>query len=84
MLTKKREWHVEWLEAVISYYGTSQQDSVYEAVRQFVEWDRSPITKTRVKVSKWALSCSKAQKAVTSDAWPRERCGPEGAIRGVR
>ena len=69
MLTKKREWHVEWLEAVISYYGTSQQDSVYEAVRQFVEWDRNPITKTRVKVSKWALSCSKAQKAVTSDAW---------------
>jgi hypothetical protein len=68
-LTKKREWHVEWLEAVVSYHGTSQQDSVYEAVRQFVEWDRNPTTKTRVKVAKWALSCSKAQKAVTPDAW---------------
>jgi hypothetical protein len=68
-LTKKREWHVEWLEAVISYHGRSQQDSAYEAVRQFVEWDRNPTTKTRVKVAKWALSCSKAQEAVTPDAW---------------
>ena len=33
-LTKKRDWHVEWLQAVISYYGTSQQDSFYEAIRQ--------------------------------------------------
>ena len=68
-LIKKREWHLEWLDAVISYHGTSQQDSVYEAVRQFVEWDRNPTTTTRVKVAKWALSCSKAQKAVTPDAW---------------
>ncbi len=35
-LAKKRDWHVEWLQAVlvISYhddYSTSQQDSVYDA-----------------------------------------------------
>ena len=35
-LAKKRDWHVEWLQAVISYYSTSQHDSVYEAIRQHV------------------------------------------------
>ena len=29
-LAKKREWHFEWLEAVISYYGTNEKDGVYE------------------------------------------------------
>jgi len=33
-LTKKRDWHYEWLETVISYYGTNQKDDVYEAIRR--------------------------------------------------
>ncbi len=40
-LARKCDWHVEWLQAVISYYSTSQQDSVYDAIRQHVVWDHS-------------------------------------------
>jgi hypothetical protein len=68
-LAKKRDWHVEWLQAVISYYGTSQQDAVYEAIRQHVVWDRSPHTQTRVTIAEWALSCARSEKAVTPEAW---------------
>ena len=62
-LAKKREWHFEWLETVISYYGTNQQDSVYEAIRQTVEWSNEPNMETKIKVRRWALLCSTAQNA---------------------
>ncbi len=68
-LAKKRDWHVEWLQAVISYYSTSQQDSVYDAIRQHVVWDRSKRQPTRNMITEWALSCARAEKAVAPEAW---------------
>ena len=68
-LAKKREWHFEWLETVISYYGTNQKDDVYETIRRTVEWSKDPSMATKVKVAAWALSCSRAQNAVASEAW---------------
>ena len=68
-LAKKRDWHFEWLETVISYYGTNQKDDVYEAVRRRVEWSNDPNMQTMVKVNRWALSCSRAQNAVAPEAW---------------
>jgi hypothetical protein len=46
-LAKKRDWHVAWLQAVISYCSTSQQDSVYDAIRQHVAWTGSKDKPTR-------------------------------------
>ena len=68
-LAKKRDWHYEWLETVISYYGTNQKDDVYEAIRRSVEWSNDPNMQTMVKVRRWALSCSRAQNAVAPEAW---------------
>ena len=68
-LAKKRDWHFEWLETVISYYGTNQKDDVYEAIRRSVEWSNDPNMQTMVKVRRWALSCSRAQNAVAPEAW---------------
>ena len=68
-LAKKREWHFEWLETVISYYGTNQKDDVYETIRRMVEWSKDPGMETKLKVNRWALSCSRAQNAVASEAW---------------
>ena len=68
-LAKKRDWHYEWLETVISYYGTNQKDDVYEAIRRRVEWSNDPNMQTMVKVRRWALSCSRAQNAVAPEAW---------------
>ena len=68
-LAKKLDWHYEWLETVISYYGTNQKDDVYEAIRRRVEWSNDPNMQTMVKVRRWALSCSRAQNAVASEAW---------------
>jgi hypothetical protein len=68
-LAKKREWRFEWLETVISYYGPNQRDSVYEAIRQAVEWSNDPSMETKSKVRRWALSCSTAQNLVTEEAW---------------
>jgi len=47
-LAKKRDWHYEWLETVISYYGTNQKDDVYEAIRRRVEWSNDPNMQTMV------------------------------------
>jgi hypothetical protein len=68
-LAKKRDWHYEWLETVISYYGTNQKDDVYEAIRRRVEWSNDPSMQTGVKVRRWALACSRAQNAVAPEAW---------------
>ena len=68
-LAKKREWHFEWLETVISHYGTNQKDDVYETIRRMVEWSKDPGMETKLKVNRWALSCSRAQNAVASEAW---------------
>ena len=68
-LARKREWHFEWLETVISYYGTNQKDDVYETIRRMVEWSKDPGMETKLKVNRWALSCSRAQNAVASEAW---------------
>ncbi len=68
-LAKKREWHVEWLQAVISYYSTSQQDSVYDAVRQHVAWTGGKDKPTLTVIAEWALSCARAEKAVAPEAW---------------
>ena len=68
-LAKKREWHFDWLETVISYYGTNQKDDVYETVRRTVEWSSDSGMQTMVKVKRWALSCSRAQNAVAPEAW---------------
>jgi hypothetical protein len=68
-LAKKRDWHFEWLETAISYYGTNQKDDVYEAIRRRVEWSNDPNMQTMVKVRRWALSCSRAQNAVAPEAW---------------
>ena len=68
-LAKKRDWHFEWLDTVISYYGTNQKDDVYEAIRRRVEWSNDPSMQTMVKVRRWALSCSRAQNAVAPEAW---------------
>ena len=68
-LAKKRDWHVEWLQAVISYYSTSQQDSVYDAIRQHVAWTGSKDKPTRNAIAEWALSCARAEKAVAPEAW---------------
>jgi hypothetical protein len=68
-LAKKRDWHYEWLDTVISYYGTNQKDDVYEAIRRRVEWSNDPSMQTMVKVRRWALSCSRAQNAVAPEAW---------------
>ena len=68
-LTKKREWHVDWLETVIAYYGTNQQDSVFDVVRRIVKWNWDAALATEIKINQWALSCSKAQNAVSEEAW---------------
>ena len=68
-LARKREWHFEWLETVISYYGTNQKDDVYETIRRMVEWSKDPGMETKLKANRWALSCSRAQNAVASEAW---------------
>ena len=68
-LAKKRDWHFEWLDTVISYYGTNQKDDVYEAIRRRVEWSNDPSMQTGVKVRRWALACSRAQNAVAPEAW---------------
>ena len=68
-LAKKRDWHVAWLQAVISYYSTSQQDSVYDAIRQHVAWTGSKDKPTRNAIAEWALSCARAEKAVAPEAW---------------
>ena len=68
-LAKKRDWHVEWLQAVISYYSTSQQDSVYDAVRQHVAWTGGKDKPTLNAIAEWALSCARAEKAVAPEAW---------------
>jgi len=68
-LAKKRDWHVEWLQAVISYYSTSQQDSVYDAVRQHVAWTGGKDKPTLNTIAEWALSCARAEKAVAPEAW---------------
>ena len=68
-LAKKRDWHFDWLETVISYYGTNQKDDVYETIRRTVEWNNDPSMHTKVKVKRWALSCSRAQNAVAPEAW---------------
>ena len=68
-LAKKREWHFQWLEAVISYYGTNEKDGVYETIRRTVEWNTDAHMQTKNKVAAWALSCSRAQNAVASEAW---------------
>ena len=68
-LAKKREWHFQWLEAVISYYGTNEKDGVYETIRRTVEWSTDPHMQTKNKVAAWALSCSRAQNAVAPEAW---------------
>ena len=68
-LARKREWHFEWLETVISHYGTNQKDDVYETIRRMVEWSKDPGMETKLKVNRWALSCSRAQNAVASEAW---------------
>ena len=68
-LAKKRDWHYEWLDTVISYYGTNQKDDVYEAIRRRVEWSNDPSMQTGVKVRRWALACSRAQNAVAPEAW---------------
>ena len=68
-LAKKRDWHVEWLQAVISYYSTSQQDSVYDAIRQHVTWTGSKDKPTRTTIAEWALACARAEKAVAPEAW---------------
>ena len=72
-LAKKREWHFEWLETVISHYGTNQKDDVYETIRRMVEWSKDPGMETKLKVNRWALSCSRAQNAVASEAWDAAR-----------
>ena len=68
-LIKKREWHVEWLETVIAYYGTNQQDSVFDVVRRIVKWNWDAALATELKINQWALSCAKAQSAVSEEAW---------------
>ena len=68
-LARKREWHFEWLETVISHYGTNQKDDVYETIRRMVEWSKDPGMETKLKVNRWALSCSRAQNAVAPEAW---------------
>jgi hypothetical protein len=68
-LAKKRDWHVEWLQAVISYYSTSQQDSVYDAIRQHVAWTGGKDKPTLHVIAEWALSCARAEKAVAPEAW---------------
>jgi hypothetical protein len=68
-LAKKRDWHVAWLQAVISYYSTSQQDSVYDAIRQHVAWTGSKDKPTRTTIAEWALACARAEKAVAPEAW---------------
>jgi hypothetical protein len=69
VLVRKREWHVEWLETVIAYYGTNQQDSVFDVVRRIVKWNWDAALATELKINEWALSCSKAQNAVSEEAW---------------
>jgi hypothetical protein len=69
VLVRKREWHVEWLETVIAYYGTNQQDSVFDVVRRIVKWNWDATLATELKINQWALSCSKAQNAVSEEAW---------------
>lgn len=68
-LAKKREWHIDWLETVISFYGTNQKDDVYETIRRTVEWSSDSGMHTKVKIRRWALSCSRAQNAVAKEAW---------------
>ncbi len=70
-LAKKRDWHVEcqWPQAVTAYYSTSQQDSVYGAIRQHVVWDRSRDKPTRNTIAEWALSFARPEKAVAPEAW---------------
>ena len=69
VLVRKREWHVEWLETVIAYYGTNQQDSVFDVVRRIVKWNWDATLATELKINQWALSCAKAQSAVSEEAW---------------
>ena len=69
VLVRKREWHVEWLETVIAYYGTNQQDSVFDVVRRIVKWNWDAALATELKINQWALSCAKAQSAVSEEAW---------------
>ena len=63
-LARKRDWHVEWLQAVISYYSTSQQDSVYDAIRQHVAWTGSKDKPTRNATAEWT-SASPCERAAT-------------------
>jgi hypothetical protein len=85
-LIKKREWHVEWLETVISYHGTFSwiwSSTLHMGRLRVVKRNWDATLPTLNKVNEWALSCSKAQNAVPSYLADRGQV-PQRAHEGLR